>query len=88
MAEKLSQKEQFLKDNGKFNIEVSIEYNQVKFMECYFPADGEYVFETFEKAKIGAKILYGWHRAKVIAEMEEADSRIFQTTESEIQRLS
>lgn len=88
MAEKLSQKEQFLKDHGKFNIEVSIEYNEVKFLECYFPADGTNVFETFEEARIGAKILYGWHKVDTIKYMQEQDDKIFLTTEDEVKRLS
>lgn len=88
MAEKLSQKEQFLEDHGKFNIEVSIEYNEVKFLECYFPADGKYVFETLEEAKIGAKFLYGWHKVDTIKYMQEQDDKIFLTTEDAVQRLT
>lgn len=89
MVEKLSQKEQFLKDNnGKFNIEVSIEYNTVKFMECYFPVDGTNVFATFEEARIGAKILYGWHKVDTLRYMQEQDDKIFLTTEDAVQRLS
>lgn len=88
MDEELSQKEQFLKDNGKFNIEIAIAYNQVYFHEDYAPVDGVNVFATFEEAKVGAQQAYKRYREEAIAEMLREEERLLHLTEDEVQRLS
>lgn len=88
MAEEwMSQKDKWLKEHGKFNIEVTIEYNEIEFMECYFPAEGENIFETLEEAKEGAKAMYARHRAETIEYMDEQEAKIALLNEENIRPM-